>query len=300
MVNKILDQDEMNNFSDALGNAFGETIKKPFAAKLGFKDKDGIEYITVPTNRSDQPNKFYFHEAGGTSYQGEAFMQPGALKDWQIRFGTPIKVKKDPLSKQWEITELDSRFAQQFFDGVSQDDTAIYGYNKLAPGLLTITLPVSMQAKVLFGAYRLGDVFKYIPTLKTLDWSMSPHNTNIPTSPLQARLVLVQVNYDTGALDYKYGLPFPSPLSFSQLITLDANTNTYIPQAEIGKFRSGFIRLNYGITEIKRENIISLQEYLSIQSPSAGQSALDTIITWGGDVVVDGISGNVVYTRIEY
>ena len=300
MADKIIEQDEIRRFKDALGNAFGETIKKPFAAKLGFQNADGERFIEVPSNRTDQPNKFYFHEAGGTSYQGEAFMQPGALKDWQIMFGTPIRIKRDPLSKEWEITALDSRYAQQFFDGVTQDDTAVYGYNKLAPGLLTTTIPISMQAKVLFGAYRLGDVFKYVPTITTIDWSVSPYNTNIPTSPLQARLVLVQVNYDDGILEYKYGDTFPSPLSFSQIITLDANTGTYIPQADAGKFRAGFIRLNYGIIEIKRDNIIPLQEYLAIQSPNAGQNALDTIITWGGDVVVDSISGSVVYTRIEY
>lgn len=299
MVKKLQDYDDLKRFKDALTQSIGDTIRKPISARLGFKDNNGAIYVQVPSSRTDQPNKYYFHEAGGTSFQGEASMQPSALKDWQVRYGTPIRIKKDTISGEWEIVALDVRYAQQFFNNVTEDDMAVYDYSKLAPGLLTATEPSSMSTKVLFGAYRLGDRFKYISTKNTLNWGVSPNNTNIPSSPQMAKYVLVQLNFTTEELEYKYGDEFPSQISFSQVVVLDDNTGTYIPQSDSGKFRAGFIKLNYGMTSIKRGNIVPVQEYIAIQSPDAGQTALDTIITWGGNVVVDVLTGNVVYTRIE-
>jgi hypothetical protein len=298
MPKKIIENDEIKNFSDALKNVIGDNIRKPITARLGFKDTNGSIYIKVPPERTDQPNKYYFHEAGGNSFQGIAFLQPGALKDWQIRYGTPIRVRKDPISKEWEIFALDMRYAEQFFDNVTQDDLIVYDYSKLSPGLLTTTEPNSMKAKVLAGAYRLGEELVYIETKNTVDWSESPYINEIPSNPQKAKYVLVQINFNTKLIEYKYGNEFPSQLSFTQVDALDDNTQTYIPKPDSGKFRAGYIKLNYGINVIKRTNIIPLQEYLSIQSPDAGQSALDTVITWDGNVVVDGVTGNLIYGRI--
>jgi len=287
--------DDLNRFKRSLDDVLGDAIRKPFSARLGYMDENGQVHVQVPTDRSDLPNRYYFHEAGGTGYQGEANMQPGALASWQIRYNTPIRVRKDALSGEWEIIQLDSRFAQQFFDGVTQEDEVIYYYEKLAPGLLTATFPPSMKAKVIQGAYRLNDVFKYINTMQTVDWGIAPHNAQVPIANLRSRYVLVQVNFETEQLEYKYGEIFPSQLSFSQVLTLDSQTGDYVPHADNGCFRTGYVQLTHGMSEITRRNVIPLQEYLALGGGNGDGSNLDNIVTANGEVVVDPLTGNVVY-----
>lgn len=285
----------VDKFKEDLKNVLGDAIRRPISARLGYKNDQGEILRKVPQDRTDQPNKYYFHEAGGTQFQGEAWLQPSALSPWQRRYNAPIRIKKDPLSGEWEIVGVDSRYAEQFFDGVSQDDGVIYPYSKLAPGLLTTTIPLSMTARVLPALYRLSDSSKYFETLKTIDWGEAPHNSNIPTRTIRARYVLVQVDFANDTLGYKYGLEFPSAYSFRQVLALDGNSGTYIPQPDTEQFSSGYIKLQGGMTEISQDNIIPLQQYVTLTSEEGVASALDSIVTDGGSVVVDSETGNVVY-----
>lgn len=289
-------EEQIARFKEALTRTLGDAIRKPMSARLGYQDDAGQIFVQVPNTRSDQPNRYYFHEAGGTPFQGEAWLQPGAVAPWQIRYNMPVRIRRDPLTGEWEIIGVDNRFAQQWLDGVTEEDQTIYFYEKLAPGLLLPTTPISMRAKVLPAAYRLGNSFKYIQTLQTVDWSDSPFDGNIPGSPTRSRYVLVQVDFANETLTYKYGELFPKGYSFRQVLALDANTNVYLPAPDVDNFMSGYVELFGGITAIQRENIIPLQQYLSLTSEEDTISLLDNIVTADGDVVVDPSTGNIVYT----
>lgn len=289
------DREQLQRFEESLKTTIGDAIRKPISARLGYQDENGLILVKVPSTRSDQPNRYYFHEAGGTSFQGEAWLQPGAVAPWQIRYNMPIRIHKDPLSGEWEIIGVDSRFAQQFLDGVTEEDETIYFYEKLAPGLLTTTTPRSMAARVLPGAYRLGDEFKYIGPLLTVDWGQPPNDANVPTNVMRSRYALVQVDFDAEALSYKYGNEFPKGYSFQQVLDLDGGTNTYTPQPDPDNFMVGYVELSGGLTTIQRRNIIPLQQYLSLTSVEDSLVILDNIVTSGGEVVVDPATGNVVY-----
>lgn len=300
---KQKDNEQLNKFKEKLKVVLGNSIKKPSAARLGYRDSTGATYLQVPQERTDQPNRYYFHEAGGTSFQGEAFLQPGALSPWQIRFGTPIRVRRDPLSGEWEIVAIDSRYAVQYFNGMEQDDGIFMPYEKLAPGMLTQTEPLTMKARVLAGAYRVGDDWKYIETQETVNFGIAPYNANIPTTVNKAKAVLVQLNFATELLEYKYGAEIPSSLNFVQAYQVNKTLgdNSILPTPDANKFRCGYLRLVYGMDRINRRgNIWTLQEYLAsggaVSDATAG-SILDRIVTDDvtGEIVVDSETGNVVY-----
>lgn len=288
---------ELRQFREEMLEILGSTIRKPIAVRLGYRNSSGETFVEVPDTRTDQPSKYYFHESGGTSFQGEAFLQTGALQPWQIRFNTPILVRQNPLNKIWEITGIDTRYAAQFFADVDQDDGVFIPYNKLAPGMLTSTRPPGMSALVLAAAYTIGDEWRYYRTQETIDWT---GHAQIPSTSGKARYVLVQIKFSDGTLEYKYGSEIPA--YFSHLQTYDYNLsvggNTVLPLQDDSYFRAGYIRLVNGMTAITRRNHIwTLQEYLN--SGSGSTSNFDKIVVdpTNLEVVVDPTNYTVVYTE---
>jgi hypothetical protein len=295
--NERRDAEQLQRFKEALSRAFGNTIRKPVSVRLGYQNETGATFIRVPEDRTDQPHRYYFHEAGGNSFQGEAFLQTGALAPWQIRYGTPIRIRKDPLSGEWEIISLDTRYAAQFFADVSEDDGVLIPYDKLAPGLLTQTDPPSMKARVLAGAYRYGNGWKYYNTQETVDWSQPPYNANVPSEPLKARFVLVQLEYTTGFLDYKYGAIVANSTTNAQAYQINeaAGDNSILPLVDTGYFRCGYVRLVFGMDRILRgKHTWALQEYLVLAS---GEGVLDNLVIDDetGNLVSDSVTGDAVY-----
>lgn len=289
------DREQLERFKKQWMQIIGDSFRNPVSARLGYQDDTGATLLRVPSDRTDQPSKYYFHEAGGTSFQGEAFLQPGALAATQIRFGAPIRLQKDPLSSEWEIIGIDSRYAAQFFAGVSENTNIIYPYPNLAPGLLTQTDPPSMAAKVLAGSYRSGNDWKYVNTQQTVDWSVAPYDAYVPTTNTMARYVLVQVKFLDGSLVYTYGDEIPISLSNLQAYTLNESRgdDSIFPPPLTDHTMSGFVRLVRGMTRItSADHIWALQEYLG-GSGGGDTSVLDRIVCSGGEVVVSG--GNVVY-----
>lgn len=291
----VQSKEEIVQFETEMQSALGNSVRLPIAAKLGYKDSNGVIYLPVPDERTDQPDRYYFHQASGTEFQGEAFLKAGTLENWMIRYGTPIRLERDKLTDEWEIVGIDTRYAAQFFQSVTQDDNVFYTYNKLAPGLLTQSTPVSMRARVLAGAYTSGTLWRYHRTQETVDWSLSPDNANVPTTNLRARFVLVQINFDTGNLAYKYGNEVDLAVSFTQAYQL--NDINILPVIDDGYVRCGYIKLVANMTQITNANIIPLQDYLSLGGGAEPDySILDAIvIDNNGDVVTDLVSGTVVY-----
>lgn len=288
-------REQIEQFKKQLYDVIGDSFRNPISARLGYQDDSGATLLKVPSERTDQPAKYYFHEAGGTSFQGEAFLQSGAMAAYQVRYNAPIRLLKDPLSGEWEIIGIDSRYAAQFFAGVAENNNIIYPYSNLAPGLLTQTEPPSMAAKVLGGHYRQGNTWKFHNTQQTINWGVAPYNTNVPTTNATARYVLVQIHFDTGELLYTYGDEISISLSNLQAYALNESRgdNSIYPAPNTDYLMTGFIRLVRGMTRItSSDHIWAAQEYLGGGSGSA--AILDRIVTSGGEVVVSG--GNVVYT----
>jgi hypothetical protein len=289
--------EQLHRFEETAKIIIGDVWRKPQSARLGYQADDGTTHVIVEQERTDQPFKYYFSEAGGTSFQGEAFLLPGALAKWQIKFNAPILIKKNVLNGEWEIIGIDSRWAAQFFDGSDQDDGVIISYPKLGPGLLTQTNPPSMRALVLDGAYNSGGVLRYHETQSTIDWTDSAY---IPTGNLRQRYVLVQIALNTGLLTYKYGSEIASSLTPVQTYkqNLALGGDAILPALDENNFRCGYIRLIHGMVRITKANIWSIQDYLLLSGGSlAASNILDKIVTDSttGEVVVDSVTGNVVY-----
>ncbi len=295
-------EEQNNRFDGALRHVVGNVWKKPVPARLGYQDETGEIHVEVETERTDQPFKYYFSEAGGQSKQGEAFLAANALEKWQIKFGAPILVRKHVLTDEWEITGVDSKWAAQFFEGSEQDDGVIISYPKLSPGLLTQTNPPSMRCLILEGSYGIGAVRRIYETQSTVDWSQTPYNANIPVINLRQKYVLIQIDFLTGVLDYKYGAEINSSITPIQAYkqNLALGDDSILPALDTGYFRCGYVRLIKGMTRITKANIWPLQDYLVIGSGlTDAYIAIDSIVTSEGEVVVDSITGNVVYYMEE-
>jgi hypothetical protein len=293
--------DNLKDFEKILRNKIGSSLKKPISARLGYMNNNGEIFLKIPESRNDQPNKYYFHEGAGIGFQGEAFLQSGALQKWQIRYGTPIRIKQDPLTDEWEIIGLDTKYADRFFEGVSQDEPNILNYKNIGMGLLIANEPANMFCRVLGGFYNLPESV-YINTQSTVDWSSVPHNTNIPTNHLESRCVLVQIDSSTLSLTYKYGQIFPTHFNFSRLLEVDDNSGIFLPKEDDDCIRVGYIKLISGMTNITNELILPAQSYLvtkSVGQTNENYGILDKILVdkVTGEVVVDKITGTVVYTE---
>lgn len=290
--------DQNNRFEGALRKSIGNVWKKPVPAKLGYQDEAGQTHVQVEEDRTDQPSKYYFSEAGGQSKQGEAFLAANALEKWQIKFGAPILVRKHILTNEWEITGVDSKWAAQFFEGSDEDDGVTISYPKLSPGLLTQTNPPSMRCLVLEGSYGTGLIRRIHETQSTVDWSQTPYNAFVPTINLRQRYVLIQINILTGELGYKYGTELVSSVTPMQAykLNLAIGDDSILPALDEGFMRSGFVRLVKGMSRITKANIWPLQDYLIMGNTTADiKSSLDDIVTSCDYGIVVDNSGNVIY-----
>lgn len=288
----------ISKFKSGLKEAIGDAIRRPISAKLGYQNEEGKIFLDVDKADADQPSQYYFSSAAGQSYVGQAYMQDGVLDKWQIRYGAPIRVKKDPVNGSWEIVGLDVIYAAEFFDGVDPEETSLIPMRRFEPGLLTSTIPYSMKAVVIGGAYDDGDDFKYISTQETINWGVLPYSAQVPTDPGVAKFVLVQLNKITETLSYKYGIEVPASMSFEQAYRFQvlAGNNDILPQKDTGYWRNGYIKLVGGQTTIdRREHIWSIQEVLGSSGGGAelAGTVLSKIVCTDTDVVV--ADGEVVW-----
>lgn len=293
--------DKLNRFKTDLKTVLGDVVRKPISARLGYVDQDGEVFLQVPTNVADQPSQYYFSSAGGQTFVGQAYLQDGVIAEWQLRYGAPIRIKKDVINGTWEIVGLDVIYSSEYFDGVDPSNFTIIPLRRFAPGLLTSTTPESLKARVLEGVYDVGDSFRYYPTQDTLDWGVAPNNAQVPELG-QAVFVLVQIDPDDGSLSYKYGAAVTSAMTFTQAYQYQVTNgvSTILPEKDSGQFRCGYIKLVGGQTAITRlDNIWSIQQILGAPSNVEDQAValFSRFVTDGEDVVV--ADGEVVYVDAE-
>lgn len=292
---------KLEKFKGQLKETLGDTIRKPISAKLGYQDEDGQVFLKVPETIAEQDSQYYFSAAGGQTYVGQAYLQENVIADWQLRYGTPIRVKKDPLNGTWEIIGLDVIYSSEYFRGVDPETIVVVPLRRFEPGLLTSTQPQSMQAQVYKGAYDVGDTFKFYPTQKTINWGEAPHNANVPEDGL-CRFVLVQIDPETGVLSYKYGAETVASMTFEQAYQYQINNSiaTLLPEKDAGQFRCGYIKLVGGQDFIdRRDHIWSIQQVLGAPSSSnaneLAESILSRIVVAGDEVVTS--DGEVVWAH---
>lgn len=281
---------KLKQFKNNLKNTLGSSIRKPVSVKLGFRNEEGQVFLEVASEDANQPRQFYFSSAGGQSFVGQAYLQDGAIPANKLRFGTPIRIRQDPINDEWEIIGLDILYASEFFANVTDENVEIIPLSRFEPGLLTSTIPQSMRARVLAGAYDVGSTFVYYDSQNTIDWSVTPNDAQVPAEGL-ARFVLVQLDPSNGTLDYKYGDPVTASLDFIQAYRFQVNNNIdfILPGKDQDKFRVGYIKLSGGMTEIdRRENIWSIQQILGAANSDAdlASTLFPRIVTDGEDVVV--------------
>lgn len=295
-INKEFES-EIIRFKNSLRETIGSTIKKPMSATLGYKDDSGTIHIRVPESISNQPSTFYFTQASGQPFVGQAYLREGVIADWQLRYGTPIRIRKDVLNDTiWEIIGLDVIYSNEFFRGVTSEILETVPLERFEPGLLTSTTPASMRAVVKSGIYDFGDNWIAVKEQFTVNWSQAPYNSYMPDVG-DAIFVLVQISPTDGTLSYKYGDPVPANITFEQAYALQdiANTEIVLPQRDKNYFRVGYIKLIGGQSAIDRRSIWSAQQVLGSSSDGASLKIefLQSLVTDEEDVVTAG--GEVVW-----
>lgn len=288
---------QLQKFSSAFRDALGTTIKKPLSAKLGYQDENGQIFLEVKKEDANQPLQYYFSSAAGQSFVGQAFLQSGILSPGELRYGAPIRVEQDVVNGAWKITGLDPLFAAEFFDGVDLEETTLIPLRRFEPGLLTSTIPYSMKAKVIEGVYDVGNEFKFIQTLDTINWGTVPHNSHVPAVGI-ARFVLVQLDVESETLSYKYGVEVPASMTFQQAYQYQkmAGVADILVGKDEGFFRCGYIKLMGGQTAIdRRDHIWSIQQVLGAASNDGdvAENVLSRIVCTDDEVVV--ADGEVVW-----
>lgn len=289
-------------------DALGLSLQDPIPVALGFEDEDGIQYIDVEAEDSDEPLKFYFHNLPGMQTRmGEAYATgPAPIAPEYLIYGMPIRIKQDPLSyggsPRWLVDGLDTWLASEFLNGVDPDEAKRVKLERFDPGLLLPTKPASMQVRVKGAPYTYNGDWKWIYTQRSADFSDEPNDVDgnpitLPTGSNKSKMVLVQINFATGELTYKQGGIFNSSLSIDQAYEKDTATEPYslFPNVDEGCFRAGFFRLQVGQTAINKNQIWTMQElYTKSDGEAAVESILSRIVVDDDGVVVD--DNGVVWT----
>lgn len=293
MSNDNTTPDYLMKFAAGLENVLGINLRKPMLASLGKRLEDGSTLVFVPEDEADEQGMVYFHNFGdetGQTWAAQAFMEIGTLTAKQTRYGMPIRVRIDPITKRWVVIEPDPYYGPKYLAGV-EETRPLVELQDIVPGLLTTTMPTSMKARVLGGPYSSGDDWKFFQTKQTIDFTTAKNAVAVG----QMQFALVQIEFATGTLGYLYGTTtVPNTLTVEQAyLDVDQGTGTVFPDPTTGYFRCGYIGLFKSMTKIERRNIWAVHEILSKGGGSgAGISDIVTIcgevLVSNGDVVING------------
>lgn len=281
-------------FKKELTTILGNTVRKPKSVRLGTVDSNGSYLVKVPDNIADEPNEYYFHEVGATSFRGKATLKIENVPHNYLRYGAPIRIQRDILTNRWEIIGLDTTLFNKYFENVALEEVSLFSYENIAIGLVRATTPASLQVVITSGSYATGTTWKYIETLFSVDWGQAPDNANVPSTSGRQRFVLLSIDPELETIVYNYGNEHDIGLSALGALQIDKGNGNHdlmpIP-ADTNYFRSGYVRLYNGMTQIISTDILPLQDFLG-GGGGALQTEIDNIVVADGEVVTAG--GNVV------
>jgi hypothetical protein len=147
-----------------------------------------------------------------------------------------------------------------------------------------------MQVMLLGAIYDVDDVGYRVPDQLSANFSTSPVDVDtvaidIPTAPMTAIGVCIQIDPTTNAISYKQGAAFPATLTHKQ--AFDAG---YYPQRDTDQRRITWLRLVTGMTAISYEHLYNAPELLN--GGGGGGSDVDGVqVYWLGKHGNDANSG---------
>jgi hypothetical protein len=270
-------------------DALGAQIQRPKIVQLG--DGDGNVFVDQ-TTVDDRRQVFVRNLPSRQSFRGRAYYDGAAgLDENAIVDGVRVYVKWDDNANGLVVTKAAPLHQSEFQSGViTATPQQPIRIDQFLPGLISATNPPTMKIRVMAAHYRSGDLVKYIGTQESIDFDTSGQK---PVTTNEARNALVEIDFLTGLLSYKYGSVFNASLPANQVYSdLDMGSGVYFPQPSEGEFFvAGWVRLIANQTTIIQSHIWAAQQILGSASAS-----FDTILTDdNGDVVSDN-DGNVLTT----
>ncbi len=248
--------------------ALDHSIMKPITVALGYKDETGTKILEVEEEDTDEQGRYYYHEIGGHSMAGEATLTPGTLLQDEIRYGFPIKIKKEVGSDDWVICGKHARLATEFMSGVETEQFALIEAKRINLGLIAQNEPdPDMQVIITEAAYSLDGVSFYVATGLSADFTADA----AALSSGEGQFVLIQISGVDGVLDYIYGDIIDDVLTFANALVVDENSGVILPNPDIDHFRLGYVKLTSTTTQLVNDiNIFPMQEFFTKSTGSGG------------------------------
>lgn len=233
------------NIRRIIHHASGEALVEPTPAFLGDPSDN-----SVLIDGARREGLVWVHGLGAEPQS--AYPAICDLPDERLVFGAPVLVRQtaNGLCIVARNPDHDAKFWK---DANPHDQKPVY----LSQIMYGTIHPVfgTMKTLVIGAMYRTASGSFWVDDQETADFSASPLDTlgaaiTVPTTNLQAKGVLVQVNPATGALSYKQGAVFdalwPHALAFQQ--------GKY-PQPDSERTRIGYVRLVAGMTTITYDHL---------------------------------------------
>jgi hypothetical protein len=245
---------EFTQFRESLQRAFGTRLAEDLPARVG----NPVDHAILVDN-TDRDGLVYIHGLG--SDPQSAYTAINNLGKDALTYDAPVLVRR--VVNGYIITSKDLEMWDKFWAGTVMHDQQPVLLSQLMYGTAQPTNPASMQVQVLGALYDVEDTAYRGSDQLSADFSTSPVDVDtvaidVPTTPLTAIGVCIQIDPTTDTLSYKQGAAFPATLTHKQ--AFDAG---YYPQRDTDRRRITWLRLVTGMTAISYEHLYNAPELLN-------------------------------------
>jgi hypothetical protein len=241
-------------FRERVLNAFGIALAEELPARVG----NPVDHAILVDN-TDRDGLVYVHGLG--SDPQSAYTAINNLGKDALTYDAPVKVKR--VVNGYQITSKDLELWDKFWAGTVIHDQQPVLLSQIMYGTAQPTNPASMRVQILGAVYDVEDTAYRGSDQLSADFMTSPLDVDsvaidVPTTPLVAIGVCVQVDPTTDTLSYKQGAAFPASMTHKQ--AFDAG---YYPQRDTDRRRITWLRLVTGMTAISYEHFYNAPELLN-------------------------------------
>jgi hypothetical protein len=245
---------EFTQFRESLQRAFGTRLAEDLPARVG----NPVDHAILVDN-TDRDGLVYIHGLG--SDPQSAYTAINNLGKDALTYDAPVLVRR--VVNGYIITSKDLEMWDKFWAGTVLHDQQPVLLSQIMYGTAQPTNPASMQVMLLGAIYDVDDVGYRVPDQLSANFSTSPVDVDtvaidIPTAPLTAIGVCIQIDPTTNTISYKQGAAFPATLTHKQ--AFDAG---YYPQRDTDQRRMTWLRLVTGMTAISYEHLYNAPELLT-------------------------------------